>query len=199
MKGLTYNNTGGARELVEDLARRTFRMSPEIRAMIEHHSTQSTEEELDRVLNIRASFLPIKHRSNTFRCWNLYFINDPGYDKDEYKLLRKRMRACTFKTLAFGKGHALTGTDEQPICTGCKSADHDSYNCPFSKLPGWLGYRPNGPGDRAGTTDFADEEYSQKRSRQTSTNRRGNYPPWYRGGNYRGRGDGFPQRGRGRT
>ncbi|KAG6875614.1 hypothetical protein C0993_008315, partial [Termitomyces sp. T159_Od127] len=173
MGGLTYNNTEGARGLVEDLAKRTFRTSPEIRAIIESNSNLPTEDALDRILDIRASFLPVKQRTGTTRCWNLYFINDPGYDEEEYRLLRRKMRACTFKTLTFGKGYALTGANEQPLCTGCKSADHDSYNCPYSRLPGWLGYRPNGRGDTAGTTDFIDERPDEDRPRNYSIRARG--------------------------
>lgn len=199
MKGLTYNDTEGARELVEDLARRTFQMSPEIRAIIENHADHLTEEELDHILDVRASFLPLKQRANVVRCWNLYFTNDPGFKEEEYKTLRKKMRACVFKTLTFGKGHGLTRADEQPICTGCKSTDHDSYNCPFSRLPGWLGYRPSGPGFTAGTTDFVDEEQYRARTYQTNTFRRGRYLPRNRGGFTGGRGTGYPQRGRGRT
>ncbi|KAG6875423.1 hypothetical protein C0992_003905 [Termitomyces sp. T32_za158] len=93
MKGLTYNNTDGARDLVEDLAKKTFRTSPEIRAMIENLSNLPTEDALDRILDIRASFLPVKQRTGTMRCWNLYFANDPGYDDENYKQLRKKMRA----------------------------------------------------------------------------------------------------------
>ncbi|KAG6873921.1 hypothetical protein C0992_008287 [Termitomyces sp. T32_za158] len=92
MKGLTYNDTEGARGLVEDLAKRTFRSSPEIHAMIENLSNLPTEEALEQILDIRASFIPIKQRMGVARCWNLYFINDPGYDDKEYKLLRKKMR-----------------------------------------------------------------------------------------------------------
>ncbi|KAG6874111.1 hypothetical protein C0992_008067, partial [Termitomyces sp. T32_za158] len=62
MRGLTYNNTEGARELVEELAKKTFRASPEIRAMIENLSNVPTEEALDQILDIRASFLPVKQR-----------------------------------------------------------------------------------------------------------------------------------------
>lgn len=87
MKGLTYNNTEGAQELIEELAKWTFRMSSEIRAITESHSIQTTEDELDRVLNIRASFLLIKQQANIVQCWNLYFVEDPGLDEDEYKLL----------------------------------------------------------------------------------------------------------------
>ncbi|KAG6863910.1 hypothetical protein C0993_009923, partial [Termitomyces sp. T159_Od127] len=199
IKGLTYNDTKGAKDLVEDLARRTFRTSPEIRAIIESNLNQPTEDELDKVLDIRASFLPIKQHANIMRCWNLYFVNNPEYEDEEYRLLRKKMRACTFKTLTFGKGHALTGTDEQPICTGCKSADHDSYNCPFSWLPGWLGFRPNGPWDTASTTDFADEDKNRDGTRQMQTYRRGRTTPRHWRGGYRGRGAGHPRGGRGRT
>ncbi|KAG6893947.1 hypothetical protein C0992_008046, partial [Termitomyces sp. T32_za158] len=117
MKGLTYNNTEGARGLVEDLAKRTFRMSPEIRAMIENHSNAPTEDAIERVLDIRASFLPIKQRPNVMRCWNLYFNNDPGFTDDEYRLLRKKMRACTFKTLTFGKGFR-DGSATDPTAQG---------------------------------------------------------------------------------
>lgn len=109
------------------------------------------------------------------------------------------MRACSFKTLTFGKGYALTGADERPLCTGCKSADHDSYNCPFSRIPGWLGFKPNGPGDTAGTTDFIDENQSQTGRYRGHAYRRGRYPSRYRGGYARGQGSGHSQRGRGRT
>ncbi|KAG6882821.1 hypothetical protein C0993_009012 [Termitomyces sp. T159_Od127] len=101
MKGLTYNDTKGAKALVEDLAKKTFRTSPEIQAIIKNNSNQPTEDELDKVLDIQASFLPIKQRMNITRCWNLYFINDPGYEDEEYRLLRKKMRACIFKILTF--------------------------------------------------------------------------------------------------
>ncbi|KAG6896802.1 hypothetical protein C0992_005952 [Termitomyces sp. T32_za158] len=200
MSGLTYNNTRGAQELVEELARKTFRTSPEIRAIIESHTELPAEEALDDILDIRASFLPVKQRTNTIRCWNLYFRNDPGLDEEDYKLLRRKMRACTFKTLTFGKGHALTGENEQPMCTGCKSADHDSFNCPFSRLPGWLGYRPAGPGDTAGTTDFIDDRQNKQYHNNPYGRTRGRGYPRRRGGyGYRGRGTGHSQRGRGRA
>lgn len=140
MRGLTYNDTPGARSLVEDLARRTFQASPEIQAIIESHTELDMEDALDRVLDIRAAFLPVKQQHNTIQCWNLYFKSDPEFNEEDYRNLRRKMRACTFKTLTFGKGHALTGKNEQPLCTGCKSADHDLYNCLFSRLPEWLGF-----------------------------------------------------------
>ncbi|KAG6863985.1 hypothetical protein C0993_009683 [Termitomyces sp. T159_Od127] len=200
MRGLTYNNTAGAQEQVENLAKRTFQTSPEIRAIIENNSDLPTEDALNHVLDVRASFLPIKLRTTTARCWNLYFQNDPRYEEEDYKALRRKMRACVFKTLTFGKGYALIGENEQPLCTGCKSADHDSYNCPFSRLPGWLGYRPNGPGDTAGTTDFADDAQAENYHNNANewTKRRSNPRP--RGGtSYRGRGTGNTRRGRGRA
>lgn len=63
------------------------------------------------------------------------------------------MRACVFKTFGLGKGHALT-KDKQLICTGCKSADHDSYNCSFFQIPGWLGFKPDGQNNTMEETDF---------------------------------------------
>lgn len=158
IKGLTYNDTSGARELVEELAKKTFCTSPEIRAIIENHANLSSDKAVNDILNVRAAFLPIKQCMNTIQCWNIYFQNDPNLDEETYKLLHRKMRACTFKTLTFGKGYALTGENEQPLCTGCKFTDHDLFNCPFLRLPGWLRYCPVGPGDIAGTTDFADED-----------------------------------------
>ncbi|KAG6875871.1 hypothetical protein C0993_006971, partial [Termitomyces sp. T159_Od127] len=155
IKGLRYNDTTRAKELVENLVRNAFKESPEIRAIVETRATIPHEEAETRTYNICASFLPVKQRDDTIRCWNIYFAEDPGYDDESYKLLRKKMRACQFKTVGFGKGYTMT--EDQPLCTGCKSADHDSYNCPFSRLPGWLGYKPDGPGDVAGTNEFADE------------------------------------------
>lgn len=140
------------------MAKRTFQSSLEIRAIVESYTNLPTEEALDCVLDIHASFLSIKLRTSTVRCWNLYFQNSPDYDDEGYKNLQRKMRACTFKTLTFGKGHVLTGKHKQPHCTGCKSSDHDSFNCPFSRLLGWLGFQPNGPGDTAGTMDFVNEK-----------------------------------------
>lgn len=131
MKGLTYNNTPGAQDLVKELAKKTFCTSPEVQAIIENHIDLPTKETIDNTLDVRVAFLPIKQCSNTIQCWNLYFKNDPDLDKETYKLLYRKMKACTFKTLIFGKGSALTGENEQPVCTGCKSTDHDSFNCSF--------------------------------------------------------------------
>lgn len=89
--------------------------------IIEAKATLPHNEAEHRTFNIWASFLLIKQRENMIRCRNIYFVEDLRYDNDGYKLLRKKMRTCQFKTVGFKKG-----------CTGCKSADHDSYNCPFS-------------------------------------------------------------------
>lgn len=73
------------------------------------------------------------------------------------------MRACTFRTLAFGKGYALTKANEQPLCTGCKSADHDPYNCPFSRLPGWLGFH------RTAQATLLEQQTSQTKTSMDTT------------------------------
>ncbi|KAG6875501.1 hypothetical protein C0992_003562, partial [Termitomyces sp. T32_za158] len=197
IKGLRYNNTAEARTLVEDLTRNAFQMSPEIRAIVEGKSNTTPAQALEQVLNIRASFILLKQRNDMIRCWSIYLNESPEFDDDDYKLLRRKMRACNFKTIGFGRGYALT-KDEQPICTGCKSADHDSYNCPFSQIPGWLGYKPDSRHGRAGETDFVDDENGTPRHNKQGPNvfrgrGRGGYP------GYRGRYAGFFHRGRGRV
>lgn len=68
MRGLAYNNTQSAQLLVEDLAKHTFQSSPKIRAIMENYTDLPTEEALDHILDIRASYLPIKLQTNTIRC-----------------------------------------------------------------------------------------------------------------------------------
>ncbi|KAG6883666.1 hypothetical protein C0993_004844 [Termitomyces sp. T159_Od127] len=183
--GLKYNDTENAKEMVENLVRNALGTSPEIRAIIETKSRHTPEEAVDRALDIRASFLPIKQRDGVSRCWNIYFAGEPGFNEDDHKLLLRKMRACAFNTIGFGKGYALIS--DQPLCTGCKSADHDPYNCPFSKLPGWLGFKPGGRENRAGETDFTDDD----RAKAHPGNREGAR------GKTRGRGGNLPQRSRG--
>lgn len=196
IKGLRYNNTAEAKALVEDLVRNTFRTSPEIRAIVESKSSAPPGEALDQVLNIRASFILIKQRSDMARSWSIYLNENPEFSDEDYKLLRRKMRACSFKTVGFGKGYALT-KDEQPICTGCKSADHDSYNCPFSQIPGWLGYKPDSRRNIAGENDFADDENGNARLNQPRTSIRGRERGRYNG--FRGRYGDHVYRGRGRA
>lgn len=128
---------------------------------------------------------------NMIRCWNIYFIEDPGYNDKNYRLLRKKMRTCQFRTVGFGKG--FTMIEDQLLCMGYKLADHDSYNCPFSQLPGWLEYKPYGPGTIASATDFADEWDQHVHT----GGMRGGMREMYRGGAgaYRSRGRGRMSRG----
>ncbi|KAG6867411.1 hypothetical protein C0993_003119, partial [Termitomyces sp. T159_Od127] len=195
LRGLKYNNTVNAKALVEDLVQTTFRLSPEIRAITDKKTNEQTADNLDQALNIRASFLPVKQRNATMRCWNIYFQEDPGLNEEEHKLLVRKMRACSFKTISFGKGYAMIS--DQPLCTGCKSADHDSFNCPFSRLPEWLGFKPNSHSDKASVTDFTDD--NTKKSNPNPQNKsRGQTKEHGEAPSHRGKPNGRGLRGRGR-
>ncbi|KAG6875749.1 hypothetical protein C0993_007609 [Termitomyces sp. T159_Od127] len=174
ISGLTYQDTPRAKALVENLARRAFHADPEICALLEGKMEQETEETMLRILNnICASFILLKKRNEHTRAWNIYFTTDSGLNDNDFALLQQKMRQCKFNTVGFGKGHTLTGK-QQPHCTGCKSVDHNSGNCPFSKIPGWFGYKPGGTQDMAGATDFADTINSEERPSRTQQNREAN-------------------------
>ncbi|KAG6896323.1 hypothetical protein C0992_009081 [Termitomyces sp. T32_za158] len=195
ISGLTYQDTPRAQTLVEELARNTFYENPEIRAFVEGRAGPDTEEALRQTLAlIRVSFILLKSRNESTRAWNVYFATDPGLNDEDYSALRQKMRQSRFNTVGFGKGYTLTGR-QQPHCTGCKSVDHDSSNCPFSKIPGWFGYRPGGNHDTAGTTDFVDTAASGDEAvrRQGSREARRGY------GARRGRSGFSTTRGRGRA
>lgn len=192
--GLKYNNTKNARGMVENLVCTTFSLSPEIRAIIEKKLRHPPDVALGQAMDMRASFLQIKERESMTRCWNIYFAGDPGLGKDNHKLLMWKMRVCTFNTIGFGKGYALT--NNQPLCMGCKSADHDPYNCPFSKLPGWLSFRPGGQVGKAGEMDYANKNGT---GAHPGTRGRAQGRSWGRGGysSQRSRGTGQMSRGQG--
>ncbi|KAG6898938.1 hypothetical protein C0993_002528 [Termitomyces sp. T159_Od127] len=175
ISGLTYQNTPRAKTLVENLARRAFRDNPEIRAFLEGRTDDGAEETIYHTLDsIHTSFILLKKRNEHNRAWNIYFSVDPGFNDEDYNLLRQKMRQCKFNTVGFGKGYALTGK-QQPLCTGCKYVDHDLENCPFSKIPGCFRYKPGGTQDTAGATDFVDavpqEESPSAKPQNWETNR----------------------------
>lgn len=133
--------------------------------------------------------LPVKQRDATVRCWNIYFNTDPEYNKEEYKFLQKKMRECQFKTIHSGKGCAMI--EDQPLCMGCKSANHNSFNCSFSRFSGWLGYKPGGADNLAGTNKFANKLQTILFNGNLRDRIRG---PMREGGTLRGRGRGHAQR-----
>ena len=60
-------------------------------------------------------------------------------DTDHVKLIQI-IRLCQFPSATAGFGLPLKGKDTL-LCSNCKSIDHDTPNCPFPSIPGWIGFK----------------------------------------------------------
>lgn len=112
------------------------------------HIVECAPEQPDRVAsdilnNISVKFLEVKRskaNGGDFRGWNVFLHHSYLTDDDHIKLIQL-MRLCTFPSATAGFGLPLLGKDTL-LCVSCKSIDHDTPNCPFPDLPGWLSYKP---------------------------------------------------------
>lgn len=67
-------------------------------------------------------------------------INSFLTDNNHIKLIQL-IRTCTFPSAMAGFGLPLLGKDIL-LWANCKLIDHNTLNCLFPDLPGWLGYKP---------------------------------------------------------
>ncbi|KAG6895095.1 hypothetical protein C0992_003180 [Termitomyces sp. T32_za158] len=142
--GLTFHDSEEAREVVEDLVKTRIKESE---AVMKHivDSAPMLKERVARDIfsNISVKFLEVKRGTSSggnFRGWNVYLHHSFLSNEDHIKLIQL-MRTCEFPSATAGFGLPLRGKDTL-LCTNCKSIDHDSPNCPFPDIPGWLGYKP---------------------------------------------------------
>lgn len=142
--GLTFSNSADAQTAVTDLVKSCIRDSEAVMKHIAECAPKLKDRVTNDILNnISTKFLDVK-RSNAnggdFRGWNVYLHHSYLSDEDHVKLIQL-VRLCTFPSATAGFGIPLRGKDTL-LCVNCKSIDHDMPNCPFTELPGWLGYKP---------------------------------------------------------
>ena len=97
----------------------------------------------DLLASICVSFIEDK-KSNVnggdFRGWNIYIKHSYLADANHVKLIQI-IRSCQFPSATAGFGLPLRGKDTL-LCSNCKSIDHNTSNCPFPNISGWMGFKP---------------------------------------------------------
>ncbi|KAG6895226.1 hypothetical protein C0992_002483 [Termitomyces sp. T32_za158] len=143
--GLTFMHTERASAMVTSLVKNRFLDSKEIVTHIGDCAPMSKDLLVRDITDgITVKYIEVKRspaNGGDFRGWNVYLPPTNLNDSDHVKLINI-MRTCDFPTAANGYGFPLRGRDVLQ-CVNCKSIDHDTPNCPFPDLPGWLGYKPN--------------------------------------------------------
>ncbi|KNZ82217.1 hypothetical protein J132_04177 [Termitomyces sp. J132] len=142
--GLTFMNSEEAHSVVTDLVINCIQDSEQVMKHIVDCSTGDADFVASNIFNnISVKFIDMK-RSNAnggnFRGWNVFLHHSYLSDDDHVKLIQL-MRTCTFPSATSGFGLPLLG-NKTLQCISCKSINHDTPNCPFPDLPGWLGYKP---------------------------------------------------------
>ncbi|KAG6886618.1 hypothetical protein C0992_003154, partial [Termitomyces sp. T32_za158] len=182
--GLTFHNSPESAPVVLDLVTNRFRSSKVIVLHVTENSSLAQDKAVAEIMdNLSVKFIEVKRSAangGNFRGWNVYLHKSSLCDADHIQLIQL-MRTCDFPTATFGYGVPLKGKDTLS-CVGCKSIDHDSPNCPFPGIPGWLGYKPQVQAAQVTTGTYPDVMEN-----------RGGTPAQRRGG---GRGRGYGGRGR---
>ncbi|KAG6906499.1 hypothetical protein DXG01_013678 [Tephrocybe rancida] len=182
MGGLQYHNSPSSAATVAQLVRDTLLAQPRFAEMINRNSNLPG----DAVATVYASLmcnyhevtLP-KENGGLQRGWNV-FIGETGLNLDQHSLLIQMMRNTTYETPDFGIGFPLTGP-LQPSCSGCKSADHNAFNCPYPKIPGWKGWHPAAAAPSQTINAFDDldthaQPNARGRNKHTDYNNLGKHP-----------------------
>ncbi|KAG6875834.1 hypothetical protein C0992_002126 [Termitomyces sp. T32_za158] len=143
--GLTFCNTEDAPPVVADIIKRRIGESKDIIAHVKEALPLRGEAALSEILeSIVVKFIEVKRNPGSggnFRGWNVYLQHSSLGDGDHVRLI-KLMRKCDFPTATSGYGAPLRGRNIL-LCVGCKSIDHDTPNCPFPDIPGWMGPKPS--------------------------------------------------------
>ncbi|KAG6875483.1 hypothetical protein C0992_003663 [Termitomyces sp. T32_za158] len=143
--GLAFQNSEDAPPIVTELIQKRIGDSKEITSFIMEASPLAEGAAIQEILeNLVVKFIEVKRspaNGGNFRGWNLYLQHSSLSNDDHFRLM-KLLRKCDFPTATAGFGTPLRGKDLL-LCVGCKSVDHDTPNCPFPYLPGWLGPKPH--------------------------------------------------------
>ncbi|KAG6885869.1 hypothetical protein C0992_004818 [Termitomyces sp. T32_za158] len=122
-----------------------FGESKDILAHVKEASPLQGDAVMNKILGgIAVKFIEVKRNPSSggnFHGWNVYLQHSSLGDKDHVRLI-KIMQKCDFPTATSGYGALLCGKDTL-LCIGCKSIDHDTPNCPFLDIPGWMGPKPS--------------------------------------------------------
>ncbi|KAG6879804.1 hypothetical protein C0992_011355 [Termitomyces sp. T32_za158] len=175
LSGLTFMNSENAQRKVTDLIQKRLLGSHDITSHVLKNSSLPVSRAMNEVLeNISVQYIEVKRstaRGGNFRGWNIYLHNSSLSDEDHAKLIRL-MRACDYPTV-FGCGIPLRGKDIL-LCINCKSIDHDTPNCPFPHIPGWLGYKPKSTNKLSPYDDLTNSRNQDSASNRGRGGDRGN-------------------------
>ncbi|KAN0085869.1 hypothetical protein V8E55_007003, partial [Tylopilus felleus] len=126
--------------VIAEIVKTTLRATPDVTAFIHSNiPTPDANAAVAAIDSIRVTSLRVSTSKTGKRTvWNIYCDSPPAFSLETYYNWTKKIRTISFPSDDNGIGTMRLG-ERQFMCTGCKSFDHPTWACPFTRLPGWFG------------------------------------------------------------
>ncbi|KAF9234530.1 hypothetical protein BU15DRAFT_22859, partial [Melanogaster broomeanus] len=140
LENFSFPDSDASNTSIADVVQRTLLGAPEISQFLHNHlRAPDASAALLSFHSIRVSSLivtePPGHRKTV---WNIYCDSPPNLTLEDFFEWSALIRRLRFHSEDYGVGTARVET-RQYVCVNCKSLDHPSGLCPFSRIYGWFG------------------------------------------------------------